>query len=53
MGRQGFVKFNDLIISLSDSMTTSRSNKLSEIGRAGHLSTTCESAVRPTLKKAP
>ena len=52
MGSQGFVKFNDLIISLSGSTATSRDKQLLEIGRSGHLSITYERAVRPTLKKA-
>lgn len=53
MGRQGFVKFNDLILSLAGSTAPSRAAQLAEIGRSGLLSITYERAVRPTLKKAP
>ena len=37
MGSSGFVKFNDLIISLSNSKTANKSDQLLEIGRSGHL----------------
>jgi len=52
MGYRGFVKFNDLIISLSGSKATSRSQQLTEIGRSGRLSITYEKASRLPLKKA-
>lgn len=51
MGRRGFVKFNDLIISLVGPTATSRPRQLAEIGRSGRISITYEAASRPTLKK--
>ena len=51
MGRQGFVKFNDLIILLAAPNAASRDQKLADIGRSGVLSITYEEAVRPALKK--
>jgi len=51
MGYQGFVKFNDLIISLSGPKATNRLQQLSEIGRAGRISITYEKASRPPLRK--
>ena len=53
MGLNGFVKFNDLLISLSGSIARDRNEKLLEIGRSGKLSITYERAVRPALKKHP
>ncbi len=53
MGVQGFVRFNDLIISLSGSTARDRNQKLAEIGRSGKLSITYERATRPALKKKP
>jgi hypothetical protein len=53
MGPSGFVKFNDLIISLAGPKATNRPQQLAEIGRARRLSVTYEKAVRPPLKKAP
>jgi hypothetical protein len=53
MGNRGFVKFNDLIISLSGPKAASRPEQLLEIGRAGRMSITYESATRPSLKKVP
>lgn len=50
MGRLGFVKFNDLIISLSGPKATSRPQQLMEIGRSGRMSITYEPASRPPLK---
>jgi hypothetical protein len=52
MGPQGFLKFNDLLISLMDPPGTNRDQKLSAIGRSGQLSITYERATRPALKKA-
>ncbi len=52
MGRQGFVKFNDLIISLSGPKATNRPQQLMEIGRSGRMSITYEQASRPPLKRA-
>ena len=53
MGRQGFVKFNDLILSLSGAAAGSRDGQLRQIGQAGQMVITYEKAVRPPLKKAP
>jgi len=53
MGYRGFVKFNDLIISLSGPKATSRDQQLIEIGRAARMSITYERASRPPLKKMP
>lgn len=53
MGYHGFVRFNDLIIALSGASAPSRSQQLSEIGRAGCMSITYEKASRPPLIKAP
>ena len=50
MGPRGFVKFNDLILSLSGSSAGSREEQLLEIGSAGQMSITYEEAVRPSLK---
>jgi hypothetical protein len=52
MGHQGFIKFNDLIISLSGPKATTRAQQLIEIGRAGRLSVRYDGALRPALKKA-
>lgn len=52
MGRQGFVKFNDLIIALSGCSPGARDEQLHEIGRAGSMSITYARAARPALKKA-
>jgi hypothetical protein len=51
MGHQGFVKFNNLIISLSGPKATNRTEQLIEIGRAGRMSITYEIASHPPLKK--
>ena len=53
MGTRGFVKFNDLIISLAGTKSVKRSEQLLEIGRSGFLSITYEKAPRPPLKKVP
>ena len=51
MGYRGFVKFNDLMISLSGSRANSRARQLAEIGRSGNITVTYEKASRPPLKK--
>jgi len=53
MGLQGFVRFNDLIISLSglSDSSASRNNKLGQIGRSGKLSITYQRATRPALER--
>lgn len=53
MGPQGFVKFNDLLISLSGPAATDRDEQIVEIGAARNLSITYERSARPPLKKAP
>lgn len=53
MGKTGFVKFNDLLISLSGARAAARNDKLHEIGRSGRMSITYEAAERPKLEKAP
>ena len=53
MGKRGFIRFNNLIISLSGPKAKSRKDQLHEIGQSGHLSITYESAIRPALEKAP
>jgi hypothetical protein len=53
MGYQGFVKFNDLIISLSGPKETAKQQQLIEIGRTGRLTISYDGASRPPLKKAP
>ena len=53
MGPRGFVKFNELVVALSDPKATSLPDQLLEIGRAGQLTITYDIAVRPPLKKAP
>jgi hypothetical protein len=53
MGKSGFVKFNDLVISLSGPKAKSREEQLHEIGQSGRMSITYESAKRPALEKAP
>jgi hypothetical protein len=53
MGPRGFIRFNDLIISLSGPKAKSRKDQLHEIAKHGNLSITYESAVRPPLEKAP
>jgi hypothetical protein len=52
MGPQGFVKFNDLLISLSGCSSETRDQQLDEIGRAGSMSIMYARAPRPALKKA-
>ena len=53
MGDQGFVRFNDLVISLSGPRATARPQQLLEIGSAGSMSITYQHASRPPLKRAP
>lgn len=53
MGSRGFVKFNDLIISLSGPKALNRPQQLIEIGSGRLLSITYEKASRPPLKKTP
>jgi len=53
MGPLGFLKFNDLLISLMDPPGNHRSHKLVAIGRSGQLTITYERAIRPALKKIP
>ncbi len=52
MGQRGFVRFNDLLISLMDPPGRNRDQKLEAIGRSGKLKITYEAAHRPALKKA-
>lgn len=51
MGNQGFIDFNDFIISLSGAKAASRDDKLKEIGNSGKLSIHYLPAKRPPLKK--
>lgn len=53
MGKLGFVKFNDLIISLSNTKAKLRSEQLLEIGRSRRMIITYEKAERPKLEKEP
>jgi len=53
MGLQGFVKFNDLLISLSGIKKPSRGAALGEIGKSRQLSITYQAASRPPLVKVP
>lgn len=53
MGPRGFLKFNDLLISLMDPPRSNRDQELAAIGRSGRLKVIYESATRPALKKAP
>ncbi|AKT38690.1 hypothetical protein [Chondromyces crocatus] len=48
-GPAGFDRFNDLLITLSGSMKTTRGEKLHELGRAGTMSITYLRAGRPPL----
>lgn len=50
MGGLGFVKFNDLIISLSGSNAKTKPEKLKEIGASRNLSITYLKAKRPSMK---
>lgn len=50
MGPQGFIKFNDLILSLSGLSSGSRAEQLPAIGRAGQMSITYVEAEPPPLK---
>jgi hypothetical protein len=52
IGPQGFVKFNDLLISLIDPPGGSRGQKLAAIGSSGCLRIIYQRAARPPLKKA-
>jgi len=52
MGPQGFLRFNDFLISLMDPPGNTRDEKLDAIGRSGQLTVMYERATRPTLKKA-
>ncbi len=51
MGPSGFVKFNDLLISLAGSSAKSRDGQLADIGKSGRLTITYEQAARPAVKK--
>jgi hypothetical protein len=51
MGKQGFMKFNDLIVSLSGPTEVNRPQQLAEIGRAHRISITYEAALRPAVKR--
>jgi hypothetical protein len=51
MGHREFIKFNDLIISLSGPKAMNRQRQLIEIGRSGCLSIKYDGAERPRLKK--
>jgi hypothetical protein len=53
MGAQGFIKLNDLIISLSGPKATTRAKQLVEIGKAGNITIQYQASKRPPLKKAP
>lgn len=53
MGPSGFVKFNDLIISLSGPSSKNREEQLKQIGAARNISITYQKAERPTLKTVP
>lgn len=50
MGEQGFVKFNNLIISLSGATAPTRAKKLIEIGQAKNITIDYEAASRPKLR---
>lgn len=52
MGPQGFLKFNDLLISLMDPPGSNRDEELDAIGRSGQLKVVYEPAKYPALKKA-
>jgi hypothetical protein len=52
MGPKGFVKFNDLLISLMDPPGATRDERLKAIGSSGKLTITYDRASRPALKKA-
>lgn len=53
MGHRGFVRFNDLIISLAGSKAANRPEQLVEIGKGRKISIEYKAAARPALKKAP
>lgn len=53
MGRQGFIRFNDLVIRLAGPKSQTRDQQLREIGGSGLMSITYAGATRPPLKKAP
>jgi hypothetical protein len=53
MGPSGFVKFNDLIISLAGPSAKTRDEQLLEIGKSGKISIIYESAERPALQRWP
>jgi len=53
MGKQGFVKFNDLIISLAGPSAADRARQLAEIGNSTKMMITYEAAKRPELKRLP
>ena len=50
-GPQGFVQFNNLLISLSGSQKSTRQQKLAEIGSSGTITISYEAATRPPVKK--
>jgi hypothetical protein len=51
-GPQGFVNFNDLLISLMEPTGSDRDGKLDAIAQSGRLKIVYEEATRPNLKKA-
>ena len=53
MGPKGFLKFNNLLVSLMDPPGSSLNEKLSAIGSSKKLTITYNKATRPALKKAP
>lgn len=53
MGPRGFVKFNDLLISLSGPTAATRDAKLVQIGNARNITISYEKAVRPALTPLP
>lgn len=53
MGPRGFVKFNDLLISLSGATAATRDAKLIQIGKARNITISYEKAARPALTPLP
>lgn len=53
MGQRGFVKFNDLLISLSGPTAATRDAKLVQIGNARNITISYERAARPVLTPLP
>ncbi|XVJ69190.1 MAG: hypothetical protein HEQ39_05720 [Rhizobacter sp.] len=51
MGPKGFIRFNDLLISLSGPTAKTRPEQLTEIGAAKNISITYQKAERPSLSK--